>query len=320
MDSNIEINEEKKELKLSKSKITFINIKSIYFLQKIFDYLKMPKSLEIIKYNKNIQNRLNISINNYKIYSEEYSSIEIELTPMKNEYGRFINFSNKKDYYHIYFNDNKDEIKRNYLSKDDKVDKIKIIIDYQVISFENLFKDCEYIEAINFKKFYRNNIKYMSDMFFGCSSLKYLNLSNFNTENVTNMNCMFYGCSLLKELNLSKFNTNNVNNMAGLFYKCSSLNELILLNFKTDNVTNMSYMFYECSSLKELDLSNFNIFKLSSMNYMFYKCTSLINLKLPIFNTENKFEKFRMFSGCCEELKMKINQQIKNLSEDAFYD
>ena len=105
-------------------------------------------------------------------------------------------------YYHIYFNDNKEEIKRNYFNKNDNVSKIKIIIDYQVKSFEELFYYCECIEYINFKKFYRNNINNMGSMFWECSSLKELNLSNFNTNNVTNMEGMFYECSSLKELNL----------------------------------------------------------------------------------------------------------------------
>ena len=76
--------------------------------------------------------------------------------------------------------------------------KIKIIIDYQVKSFKDLFKRCECIESINFKKFYRNNITDMSYMFDGCSSLKDLNLTNFITNNVTNMSNMFDGCSSLK--------------------------------------------------------------------------------------------------------------------------
>ena len=37
-----------------KSKNVLKNIKSDYFLQKICDYLKRNKSLEIFKYNKNI--------------------------------------------------------------------------------------------------------------------------------------------------------------------------------------------------------------------------------------------------------------------------
>jgi hypothetical protein len=49
------------------------DIKCDYFILKIFDNLGKKKSLEIIKYNKNIQNRKNININDYKEYSEMYS-------------------------------------------------------------------------------------------------------------------------------------------------------------------------------------------------------------------------------------------------------
>ena len=99
-------------------------------------------------------------------------------------------------YYHIYFNDNKEEIKNKYrIEQEDKVTKIKIIIDNQVTSFRKLFFNCKCIESIKFKKFYRNNITNMSHMFFQCSSLKELNLNNFNTNNVTNMSYMFFGCS-----------------------------------------------------------------------------------------------------------------------------
>ena len=47
----------------------------------------------MIKYNKNIKNRINININDYKEYSEKYSSIEIYIKPVKNKYGKFININ-----------------------------------------------------------------------------------------------------------------------------------------------------------------------------------------------------------------------------------
>ena len=113
------------------------------------------KSLEIVKYNKRIQNRINLNVKNYKEYSETYSSIEIEIIPTKDKYGKFININeDDKLYYHIYFNDNKEEIKNKYeINKKDKVKKIKIIIDYQVKSFKELFSYCICIESINFKNF-----------------------------------------------------------------------------------------------------------------------------------------------------------------------
>ena len=207
-----------------KSKDELKNLKSDYFLKNIIDYLKAKKSLQIFKYNKKLQKRLNLNVNNYKEYSEIYSSIEIDLIPIPNTNGTFINIpENEKEYFHIYYNERKDEIKNNKLFEKNKVSKIKIIIDYQVKSFELLFNNCNIIESISFKKFYRININNMSKMFSGCSSLKELNLSNFNTNNVTNMALMFEGCSSLTKLNLSNFNTNNVTNMESMLEGCSSL-------------------------------------------------------------------------------------------------
>ena len=126
-------NSQKKEINKIEDKCDLKNIKNDYFLMKVFNNLKKKNSLEMVKYNKKIKERLNININDYKEYSETYSSIEIELVPVKDAFGKFININEEdKFYYHIYFNNNKEEIKRNYLKKDDKVNKINIIIDYQV--------------------------------------------------------------------------------------------------------------------------------------------------------------------------------------------
>ena len=107
---------------------------------------------------------------------------------MENKYGTFINIEEDKKHYHTHSNDNKKtEIKRTSSDENDKVSKINIIIDYQVISFSELFIFCNCIKSINFKKFSRNNITNISNMFYNCSKLKELNVNNFNTDNVTNM-------------------------------------------------------------------------------------------------------------------------------------
>ena len=190
MDSKDIINTEKEieKLNLIKSKNKFINLKSDYILKKLFNNIQKRISLKIIKCNINIQKRLNIDINNYKDYSE----IELEIIPVQNKYGSFINIKKEdKKYYHIYLNDNKEEIQRTDLNYEENVSKIHIIIDYQIKSFSGLFYYCKVIEYINFKKYYRNNVTDMSGMFCECSSLKELNLSNFNTNNVNNMSGMF---------------------------------------------------------------------------------------------------------------------------------
>ena len=206
MKSSINVSKENnKESESAKPNPILENIKSRYILSKIYNNMTIKKKLEIVKYNKKIQNRLNLDVKDYKEYSETFTPIEIEIIPTKDKYGKFINI-NKNDelFYHIYFNDNKEEIKNKYeINKKDKVTKIKIIIDYQVKSFKELLYKCRCIESINFKEFYRNNITDMSFMFYKCSSLKELNLNSFNTNNVINMECMFDGCSSLKELNLN---------------------------------------------------------------------------------------------------------------------
>ena len=250
------------------------NIKSKYILKQIFNYLQKKNQLKIMKYNNKIKERLNINLVDYKNYSD---IIEIDIIPVDNNYGKFINILKLKEkpYFHIFFNDSKKEINRNYLTEDDNVTKIKIRIDKEVKSLVGLFHNCEYIESINFIKFCRNDINNMSNMFFNCSSLKKINLSNFNTENVIYMSNMFYGCSNLEELNLSNFNTENVVNMSYMFYGCRSLKELNVSNFKTSNVIDMTGMFENCSSLLELNLTNFNINKVKYKKNFIDGCSSL---------------------------------------------
>ena len=147
---NISKDEESKQLN---AKNEFDNVKSNYFLMKIFDMMKKSKSLEIMKYNKKLQKRLNLSINNYKEYSQIYTPIEIEFKLVYKKYGRFINISKEDNkYYHIYFDISNKEIKRNYLNENEEVKKIKIVIDYPVKSFKELFIGCRCISSIIFKK------------------------------------------------------------------------------------------------------------------------------------------------------------------------
>ena len=250
-------------------KTKFNNLRSDYFLEKIMTNITKKKSLEIIKYNKNIQKRLKINIDSYKEYSEIYSSIEIELIPEENKEGYFIHIKDDEfPFFHMYL-DNKLEIKRTNLKFEDKPININIIIDYHIKSFNELFYYCECIKSINFKKFYRTNINNMSCMFQGCSSLKEINFNNCSTTNVIDMSNMFDGCFSIKEINISYFNTDNVTNIECMFNGCSSLKKINLSNFNTNKVVNMARMFDRCSSLKEINLSNFNTNNVINMNFMF---------------------------------------------------
>jgi len=256
--------------KSSKQKDNISNwskISNKYILLQIFEHLNKKIYLKTIKYNKKIQNILEISLNDFKKYSE----IEIEIIPNENrteKKGPFININNNEEesYYHIYYNDNKKETKiknKNIITRN--VEKIKVIIDYRVKSIEGLFLNCNCIKSINFIKFNRSNINNMNYMFSGCSKLKEINLFNFNTNNVNNMSYMFCRCESLEELNLSNFNTENVIQMTQMFLYCSSLKEINLSNFNTNNVTCMSRMFHGCNSLIKLNISNFNTDKVNNI-------------------------------------------------------
>ena len=162
-------------------------IKSKYIVMRIFENLKQIKLLDIIHYNKKYQKLMNIKLKDYKY---EFLNIEIEVIPKENEYGKFINFLNKN--IHIYFNDNNKEIKKKEITKDDKVTKIKIILNHKIKSLSELFYCCRCIKKINFIKFKRDDIKNMSYMFYRCYSLKDLNYSNINTNNANEISDMFF--------------------------------------------------------------------------------------------------------------------------------
>ena len=79
------------------------NIKSKYILKQIFDNLHKIKMLNIIRYNNNLKNNLEITLNDYV----ECRYIEIDIIPVKNKSGKFINLTANEEYYHLYFNNNK---------------------------------------------------------------------------------------------------------------------------------------------------------------------------------------------------------------------
>ena len=283
-------------MKGDNKKSILLNIKSIYILKQIFDDLCENNLLNLIRYNKFYQNKINVDINTYK----EARRIEIEIIPHEYNKDKFINIPFKKEmFFHIYFNDNKEEIKRNYfLYREDNIKKIKVIIDPQIVSLRNLFHRCAN-KKIDFIKFNRKDIDDMSYMFYHFNLLEELNISKLKTNKVTKMICMFSECRLLKELNLSNFITENVTHMSNMFLSCDSLKKLDLSSFNTNNVIKMDFMFFGCRSLEELNLTNFNTNNVISMNCMFYECSSLKELNISSgFNTSKVKDMDQILNGC----------------------
>ena len=244
---------------------TLKKVKSKYIIMKIFENLNQNRLLDIIHYNKNYQKLMNKKIFDYQ---KAFSKIVIEIIPKEIVYGIFINniyCKSIKSNVKIYFNDDKKEIKRESITKNDNVKKIRIIINHKIKTLFRFFSHCECIKKISF--------------------------ITFNKDDIGNMSYMFKGCSNLEEINFDKFNTNNVFNMGGMFDDCSSLKELNLSNFNTSKVKYMYHMFKGCSKLKELNLSNFNTNNLFSAYYMFKGCSSLVSLICTNDLIKNEFSR-----------------------------
>ena len=108
------IKSKSEQLKQIKSNLDNLKIDS--FLKLLFGLMNKKKLLEIVKLNKNLQKLMNLNIKDYQQYSESYSSIELELKLTKNDsYGDFTKILGRKEenYYHIFFDDSKEEAKRN---------------------------------------------------------------------------------------------------------------------------------------------------------------------------------------------------------------
>ena len=98
----VKINSKMKNLNKKKSFANLDNLKSNFILKKIFINMKKNKSLEILKYNKKLQLRLKLNINDYKEYSQLFTPIKIQLKLDGNEhdeFNKFINISYKEKEY-----------------------------------------------------------------------------------------------------------------------------------------------------------------------------------------------------------------------------
>ena len=303
------------------------NIKSNYIFQIILkEYLTKAQYFNLVRYNKNLQKKLELNINSYKeFYQRFFNRIEIELLPissseldLEKKYF-FINRKENKSYYNIYFDDNKNQkIDRTFITADDKVKKINIFLEIEIKELKGLFNNCECLKEIKFTKFNRDDFTDFNNMFYGCTNLIKLDVTKFKTSNAKKLSWMFAQCKSLTKLDITNFDTSNVTDMNMLFSGCLHLKEL-KFNFDTKNVIKMNRMFFKCQSLIKIDVSKFNTEKVSSFDSMFYGCNNLVDLDLNTFNLNKKFRVVdRMFGLCSEKLQYKIRKRFKGMPENAF--
>ena len=136
-----------------------LKIRSKIILKSILQNTQQKKYMQLLKYNKILQKKLNISIIDYK----EYNQIEVELRVNKMwTFRRFINLIEKdKPHIHIFISNNKKkEYNRFFLKPGEKIVKLRILIDLEIKSFKGLFQYCDCIKEIKFIKFNRKDIIY----------------------------------------------------------------------------------------------------------------------------------------------------------------
>ena len=97
MKSNKKLKNNNKNTKIIKENINLDNLKSNYRLSIIFNNLRRKRLLELVKYNKKMQNRLNLSIKDYEILA-----IEVEIIPCKKKYGILLILKKMINYIIIY--------------------------------------------------------------------------------------------------------------------------------------------------------------------------------------------------------------------------
>ena len=296
----------------------YTNIRSAYILRIVIkNHLRKKRYYKLAQHNKDLQEKLMINLEDYKEYYKIlYNRTELELIPISKlepdiNYF-FIKRKEKKEYYHIYFNDDKNnEINRSYITYKDKVNKITIKLDMELESLAGLFTDCIVIKEIKFTKFNRNDFTDLKELFYGCKFLDKVDITKFKTPNVTNINWMFARCESLKELNILNFDTSNVTEMMCVFSGCYFLKDL-KFNFDTKNVTNMRNMFFKCKSLTKLDVSNFETTNVMNFNDMFYECINLNDLNISNFKLIKKDVQIsRMFGRCNKDLENYIRTYLE---------
>ena len=182
-----------------------IDIKSKYIIKQIVSNVKKIKLLNLIKNNKGLQEKLEISKSDYESAYKEYAQIEIEIIPtedenlIKSDIDKYLNETKIKPYLHLFiYKDDKEN--------EERITKLVLKVDSEAESLQGLCDGCISFKEINFIKFNRKNIKDMSKMFNFSINLTNINLSKIKTENVENMNSMFSNCLSLENINVSNFN------------------------------------------------------------------------------------------------------------------
>ena len=158
------------------------NIKSKFILRFIFDYIPENKRINLVKYNKILQQNLFDTILG-EIFQKYLIEIELTIDDKKNNNNKFFRFINPiyMKYCNIYLNnDYETNIKKNYIYSIEKISKIKIYLyNKDKNDLNNLFCNYFCLKEIKFIKCNMENINLKNIKGVYNDFIKYCDFSNF---------------------------------------------------------------------------------------------------------------------------------------------
>ncbi|MBO5142668.1 MAG: BspA family leucine-rich repeat surface protein [Clostridia bacterium] len=169
-----------------------------------------------------------------------------------------------------------------------------------VTDAQNVFKDCENLQAVDLTKLDTSTFTNIAGFFDGCSSLTEVKLNNVDFKQVQDMSEMFSGCTSLVRLDMNALNgkTSNLTDMSNMFANCTSLRTLNIGTLETSVVTSISRMFYNCQNLESVTISSITSKEITDLSYLFYNCKKLNSINFGNFDTTKVTDMSYMFANC----------------------
>ena len=303
----------------------FAKVKSNVVCRLITKFMPSIRVLKTFNYNKSIQKRINLSI-------DDYIDISSDIVVASFDRNLFIN-KGVRQILESRFRNNEHRLVIDTVEEPNKViviccygkrlvdprlpkclayylyeaEEIGIVSKKPPVVLKNLFSGAHNVKYINMQELNAEYVKDITGMFENCVNLEQLDLSKFKINNLEKMSNLFYGCTSLETLDIPYLNTTSVKDMSNVFYECSNLKHL-RFNFNTENVIDMVNMFYGCRNLKYLDLSEFYCPNLRNISGMFVDCSDLEDLDIRRFSSLEIIYANETFKNCKSLENVYVNQ------------
>ena len=212
--------------------------------------------------------------------------------------------------------------KKNFSVKKNKLKRKENIYNYVSIKlkiYENfpigLFKNCQNLVMVSFKKNQIKNPIDFSYAFNNCINLKEFNILDVNFNNVTSTRYMFYSCEKLKKIDLRNLSLENTVSADSMFEFCYNLGSIKLCDIPGKKMISAQRMF-SSTSIEKADFSFLNE-KIKDISDMFSFCSNLKKVNLLFLSNETNIEDVSFCSSPIVLIKRSIIKKLDNYVKSA---